>query len=140
MERPRQGAPEYHGFGPIRHKREKMHQHGHKKWPSSKLINKMPMIQAKRPTRMTSIQASRAIHQEAAKRHQNDQQNEYTPTGANKYPMYCSRGALAGARPPAALPEGPPRGRRLPRAAGAGPRAPVWGRRPVPRGNVKRQY
>merc|ERR1711894_84568 len=111
MARPRQGAPAYRGFGPIRRKREKCTNTATKDWPASKLINKMTIIQARRPTRMTKMINNMSIRQQA-----------------QELPNVLSPGAPAG---------GAPRG-LLPRAAGAGPRAPVRGRRPVPRGKQSR--
>ena len=99
-----------------------------KDWPASKLINKMTIIQARRPTRMTSIQASRATHREAPKEAPKMINKMIIRQQAQQLPNVLSPGAPAG---------GAPRG-LLPRAAGAGPRAPVRGRRPVPRGKQSR--
>merc|ERR1711894_751683 len=131
MARPRQGAPAYRGFGPIRRKHEKCTNTATKDWPASKLINKMTIIQARRPTRMTKM-INKMINNMAkiAKIAKIAEMinKMIIRQQAQQLPNVLSPGAPAG---------GAPRG-LLPRAAGAGPRAPVRGRRPVPRGTQSR--
>ena len=110
MERPRQGAPEYRGFGPIRRKREKCTNTATNDWPASKLINKMTIIQARRPTRMTkNDQHNDQQHGQNCQNCQNgrnDQQHDHTPAGATITQCAVAGGACRRGSPGAAAPGG----------------------------------
>ena len=110
MERPRQGAPEYRGFGPIRRKREKMHQHGHKRLASIQADQQNDHHPSE--TTHKNDQHDQQHDQQHCQNGQNcqnrrnDQENDHTPAGATITQCAVAGGACRRGSPGAAAPGG----------------------------------